>query len=889
MIEDLLKTKKALDLFGVNRRLRDIEGKQIWTLKAVRSVNGIGPDDLGNVNVTGSGGISDHALLTHLDYASAGHTGFQPTLVSGTSIKTINGTTLLGSGDLTIGGSPAGLDTYVQFNDGGAFGGVAGFIFDKTQNLLQMRSSWNGITEIYLRNDLVDAGSGVQFHLRNDGGCESILTLLSANTASSYFGTSMKNTLMLRNGQTLILGSSGSYPVVLGTNDTARITIAGTGGTTFAAGNDLTITDRLRFGLTPTVGTHSEGKIYWDATWKTLSLNLEDNVNLQLGQETQAYVYNGTGSAIDDGKVVYITGATAGGVPTIALAKADSEATSFVLGVVTSSPNIGDGEYGYVTIRGHVNDLDTSAFSVGDSLYLSETTAGELTNVAPSAGNYDVRVGRVMIDDASTGRIYVNVRPMSKLTDLGDVTIATPLTDQILKYNGTEWVNGAEATSSAGKGVEFFYDGTEILATGANNDNHVETLSKTPWASAEEVETTVVNNNTVLADAYLYNTALNRTSVPAGTWNFISYCAVSSGLAVTQILHNVMRVRVGAGTVTITGSGTSRTATSSTGTPFATTEIDTGGTIDSDSYIQTPLGLFRITARTSDTVVTVTTPTTYTNESTVAYTVQKRLFQTTTGEINNTATAPLYAGIQAYTIPSVQVAYTVVASDKLAVYRFGKTTRTADTSIFFAYGGTTRYSRIETPFTTLHGDLAGLQGGTGAVPSEEYYHLTSAQHTLTTGATATPTASKIPVADAGGKLDGWITGFPTGAIVGTTDTQTLTNKRINPRIYTTSSIAGTPGVLTPEIDTYDNFEITAQAAALNIANHSTSTPVQGNKIIIAITSDATPRALTYGTNYVAKGGVALPSTTVASKTTTLGFMWNAGLGKWNLLAVGQEA
>lgn len=28
---------------------------------------------------------------------------------------------------------------------------------------------------------------------------------------------------------------------------------------------------------------------------------------------------------------------------------------------------------------------------------------------------------------------------------------------------------------------------------------------------------------------------------------------------------------------------------------------------------------------------------------------------------------------------------------------------------------------------------------------------------------------------------------------------------------------------------------------------------------------------------------------VASGATTLGFKWNAGLGKWNLFAVGQEA
>lgn len=496
--------------------------------------------------------------------------------------------------------------------------------------------------------------------------------------------------------------------------------------------------DGWKFGTTPTVGVHASGKLYWDATYKTLSLEQDDSVTLRIGQETQAFVYNDSGSDIVNGAVVYISGATAGGIPEISLAKADSETTSFVLGIVTSTPNIPTGEYGYVTIRGHVNDLDTSAWSVGDSLYLSETTAGALTNVAPSAGNYDVRVGRVMINDASTGRIYVNIRPMAKLTDLGDVTISSPITDQILRYNGTEWVNGAEAVTSAGAGVEFYFNGTEIIATGVNNDNHVETLSKTPWASAEDVETTVVNNNTVLAEVYLYDTALNRTSLTAGTWTFNSYCAVDTAVGITQILHNVMRVRAGSGTVTITGTGTSRTATASTGTPFDTALIDVGGTIDSDSYLQTPLGLYRITARTSDTEVTITVPTTYTNESAVAYNVHKRLFQSTTGEINNTATAPLYAGIQLFSISSVQSAFTVIASDKLAIYRFGTTTRTSDTNIYFAYGGTSRYSHVDTPLNTLHGNLAGLQGGTGSVPNEEYYHLSLAQHTdLTDGGATT--------------------------------------------------------------------------------------------------------------------------------------------------------
>lgn len=118
-----------------------------------------------------------------------------------------------------------------------------------------------------------------------------------------------------------------------------------------------------------------------------------------------------------------------------------------------------------------------------------------------------------------------------------------------------------------------------------------------------------------------------------------------------------------------------------------------------------------------------------------------------------------------------------------------------------------------------------------------------------------------------------------------TGSEVLTNKRITKRVYTTTSTA----TLTPEISTYDEFALTAQAANLTIANHSTSTPADGDKILITITPDATPRTISFGTNYVAKAGVALPTTTTASKTMVLGFRWDAGLSKFNLLASGVEA
>lgn len=54
------------------------------------------------INAAVGGASANHSALSQLDYASAGHTGFQPTLVSGTNIKTINSTTVLGSGNFSL-------------------------------------------------------------------------------------------------------------------------------------------------------------------------------------------------------------------------------------------------------------------------------------------------------------------------------------------------------------------------------------------------------------------------------------------------------------------------------------------------------------------------------------------------------------------------------------------------------------------------------------------------------------------------------------------------------------------------------------------------------------------------------------------------------------------
>lgn len=62
--------------------------------------------------------------------------GAQPTLVSGTNIKTVNGSSLLGSGNLSVTTAPAGSNREIQFNSFGSFAASSAFTVNTNNNSL---------------------------------------------------------------------------------------------------------------------------------------------------------------------------------------------------------------------------------------------------------------------------------------------------------------------------------------------------------------------------------------------------------------------------------------------------------------------------------------------------------------------------------------------------------------------------------------------------------------------------------------------------------------------------------------------------------------------------------------------------------------------------------
>jgi len=122
------------------------------------------------------------------------------------------------------------------------------------------------------------------------------------------------------------------------------------------------------------------------------------------------------------------------------------------------------------------------------------------------------------------------------------------------------------------------------------------------------------------------------------------------------------------------------------------------------------------------------------------------------------------------------------------------------------------------------------------------------------------------------------------AITLTTTTATASALRVNPRV---SSAASPTSPLTPDFSSYDIYAITGLTTALTV-NAPTGTPVDGNKLIFRILDNGTARALTWDATYTVIG-VTLPTTTVVSKTTYVGCIYNANNTRWDVIAVTTQA
>lgn len=157
-------------------------------------------------------------------------------------------------------------------------------------------------------------------------------------------------------------------------------------------------------------------------------------------------VRNQSGSTIAAFQVVYISGAT-GNKPLISLADADTEATSSKTYGVTATSIANNGTGDVVTV-GELSGIDTSAFTEGDSLWLS-TTAGGVVTTPPAEPAHSVFIGTVIRSHPTLGVIDVAIQNGYELNELHGVLISSAANNQGLFYNSANglWVNKSIATA----------------------------------------------------------------------------------------------------------------------------------------------------------------------------------------------------------------------------------------------------------------------------------------------------------------------------------------------------------------------------------------------------------------------------------------------------------
>lgn len=153
---------------------------------------------------------------------------------------------------------------------------------------------------------------------------------------------------------------------------------------------------------------------------------------------------------------------------------------------------------------------------IGDGTTNKQYSATDESKLAGIAAGAEVNVNADWTASSGDGQILNKPTIPTALAQLtGDVTIATPALDQILRYNGTNWINGDGTVVNGGSGVDLFYVET-LSDVGSYLD-----MSRTPDTGTEHDDTVVVNNNKVLIDGYISAPiGIGGNQLDAGVWTF---------------------------------------------------------------------------------------------------------------------------------------------------------------------------------------------------------------------------------------------------------------------------------------------------------------------------------------------------------------------------------
>jgi hypothetical protein len=293
-------------------------------------------------------------------------------------------------------------------------------------------------TDIRVTGGTYSAGTAT--FTNNTGGTFSVTGF---STATTFTGGTVNGPTIFTNGLTATSISATSISATtyynLPISPNYFLPLSGgtvTGGTIFQSGvtaNTISQVDYIDFNVNPIVSNPTGGTLYFDATENALSykpITDQNDVTINIGQESLIRIFNNTGTQINNGQALHITGSTSGS-PTVSLANgAGGNQVQFqVSGIATHDiPNL---SYGFMTFFGIVRDINLTAFTIGEQIYLSQTTPGGFAKYSDlSFTGRTCEIGHV-IDNSTLGKLQVSI-----LNEI-EGTIITTQENNILAANNS--------------------------------------------------------------------------------------------------------------------------------------------------------------------------------------------------------------------------------------------------------------------------------------------------------------------------------------------------------------------------------------------------------------------------------------------------------------------
>lgn len=540
-----------------------------------------------------------------------------------------------------------------------------------------------------------------------------------------------------------------------------------------------------------------------------------------------------------------------------------------------------------------------------DTLTNKTINLGSNTLVATSA-----QLAAAVTDETGTGSLVFSASPtFTGTANFADISASGSLTvTGDLTINGTTTTINSTTISVDDKNIELgsvatpsdtTADGGGIILKGATDKTFNWVNANSAWTSSEHIRL-AAGKDLILAGATSGTVALEATAT-AGTTTIVfpgtSGTVITSGdtstVTNTMLAGSIANNKLTNSSITINGTSTSLGGTISVGTVTSVAvSVPTGFSISGSPI--TSSGTIGITFSAGYSLPTTSSQSNWDtafgwgNHASAGYALNSNIGVTIQGYDADLAAIAALAGTSGFLKKTAANTWSLDTNTYLTSY-------TETDPIYVAsswYTTTNNSSNWNTAFSWGNHASAGYL--TSATAATTYQPLDA---DLTAIAGLTPTADNFIV----GNGTAWIQetpaqartslglgtiatlAAPSGTVVGTSDTQTLTNKRITSRVATTGSpLASNATTYALDTDAYDMFVITGQTATITSIT-TTGTPTNGQKLWLAITGTAAV-GFTLNTSSFEASTIAFPTTTVTTARLDMGFVWNATSSRWRLVA-----